>query len=125
MSGALLGEFHRPVVGAVGYGEEMKGLPEIAAGQAGKQLRFLDPVGSPEKPVAGPPGSFNAEASASQPLHLLPYGGAGRSQPLSDFLAGNKSPLAFLEYPPEQFPHSSPVFEIRMETFLLLSLSSR
>jgi hypothetical protein len=123
MGGAFPGEFHRLRVGAVGDGKEKEVLPDFAMGQEGKKFRFLDQVRSPEKPVTGPPGPFNAESSSPQPLNLLPNGGSGGPQPPSDFLAGNESPLAFLEYPPEQLPHSSPVRENRMETFPLLSLS--
>jgi hypothetical protein len=54
----------------------MESFPEIGAGEAGKKIRFLDQVGSPEKPITGSPGPFNAETSSSQPLDLLPDGGA-------------------------------------------------
>jgi hypothetical protein len=109
MGGAFPGKLHRASVGAVDDEKKMESFPEFGAGQAGKKFRFLDQVGSPEKPVASPPGTFNAEASSSQPLDLLPNGGAGRPQPISDLLAGNEFPRVLLKYYPKQFPHPSPV----------------
>jgi hypothetical protein len=122
VNGALLGEFHGPAVGAVGHREKMEGLPECGVGQEVKKLGFLDHIRAPEKPVAGPPGPFNPEASPSQPLDLFPDSGAGHAEPSSDFLSGNKPSFALLEHPSEQIPHSSPVRETCLETFILFSL---
>jgi hypothetical protein len=109
MGGALPGKLHRASVGAVDDEKKMESFPEFGAGQAGKKFRFLDQVGSPEKPVASPPGTFNAEASSSQPLDLLPNGGAGRPQPISDLLAETnfpRTPQVFSEAVPPSFSRS-------------------